>query len=152
MYLKEEFCNITIFLNHETGRFVATKLHTNSSYEVCGDSQEDASAQTTTGSSQGLSTPFGSYTSYQFTQGPPLKQLPPAAYSSKGRKVIRKTIGLVTLKSAKGKLTLETITEVIVCIADNDHCSVPIVAQLVKEQVGCDVNLLNNKLYPILDC
>ena len=40
MYLKEEFCNITIFLNHETGRFVATKLHTNSSYEVCGNSQK----------------------------------------------------------------------------------------------------------------
>ena len=62
-----------------------------------------------------------------------------------------KTIGLVTLKSAKGKLTSETVTEVIVCIADNDHCSVPVVAQLVKEQVGYDINLLNNKLYPILD-
>ena len=79
MYLKEEFCNITIFLNHETGRFVATKLHTNSSYEVCGNSQEDTSAQTTTGSSQGLNTPFGSYKSYQFTQGPPLKRPPPPA-------------------------------------------------------------------------
>ena len=52
VYLKEEFCNITIFPNHETGRFVAKKLHASSSYEVCGDSQEDASAQTT-GSSQG---------------------------------------------------------------------------------------------------
>ena len=72
VYLKEEFCNITIFPNRETGRFVAKKLHANSSYEVCGDSQEDASAQTT-GSSQGPSTPFRSYTSYQFTQGPPLK-------------------------------------------------------------------------------
>ena len=64
----------------------------------------------------------------------------------------RKTIGLVTSKSTKGKLTLETIMQVIVCIADNDHqCSVPVVAQLVKEQVRYDVILLNNKLYPILD-
>ena len=151
VYLKEEFCNITIFPNRETGRFVATKLHANSSYEVCGDSQEDASAQTTTGSSQGPSTPFGSCTSYQFTQGPPLKRPPPPAYSSKGRKVTRKTIGLVSLKSTKGKVTSETVTEVIVCIADNDQCSVPVVAQLVKEQVGYDIIPLNNKLYPILD-
>ena len=55
------------------------------------------------------------------------------------------------MKSANGKLTSETITEVIVCIVDNDHCSAPVVAQLVKEQVGYDINLLNNKLYPILD-
>ena len=42
--------------------------------------------------------------------------------------------------------------QVIVCIADNDHqCSVPVVAQLVKEQVRYDIILLNNKLYPILD-
>ena len=82
----------------------------------------------------------------------PTFEMPPAAYSSKGRKVTRKTIGLVTLKSTKGKLTLETVTQVIVCIADNDHqCSVPVVAQLVKEQVRYDVILLNNKLYPILD-
>ena len=76
-----------------------TKLNANSSYEACGDSQEDASAQTTTGSSQGQSTPFGSYTSYQFTQGLPLKRPPPPAYSSKGRKVTCKTIGLVSLKT-----------------------------------------------------
>ena len=57
----------------------------------------------------------------------------------------------MTLKSTKGKLTLETVTQVIVCIADNDQCSVPVVAQLVKEQVRYDVILLNNKLYPILD-
>ena len=151
VYLKEEFCNITIFPNRETGRFVATKLHANSSYEVCGDSQEDSSVQTTTESSQGPSTPFGSYTSYQFMQGPPLKRPPPPAYSSKGRKVTRKTIGLVTLKSTKGKLSSEIVTEVIVCLADLDQCSVPVVAQLVKEQVGYDIVLLNNKLYPILD-
>ena len=148
VYLKEEFCNITIFPNRETGRFVATKLHANSFYEVCGDSQEDSSAQTTT---QGPSTPFGSYTSYQFMQGPPLKRPPPPAYSSKGRKVTRKTIGLVTLKSTKGKLSSEIVTEVIVCLADLDQCSVPVVGQLVKEQVGYDIILLNNKLYPILD-
>ena len=65
--LKEDFCNITIFANHETGHFVATKLHANSSYEVNGDSQEDSSAQTTE-SSQGPSTPFGSYAGYQFMQ------------------------------------------------------------------------------------
>ena len=80
----------------------------------------------------------------------PTSEMPPPAYSSKGRKVTRKTIGLVTLKSTKGKLTLETVTQVIVCIADNDQCSVPVVAQLVKEQVRYDVILLNNKLYPIL--
>jgi len=33
----------------------------------------------------------------------------------------------------------------------HDQCSVPVVAQLVKEQVGYDIILLNNKLYPILD-
>ena len=62
-----------------------------------------------------------------------------------------KTIGLVSLKATKGKLTSETITQVIVCIADNDQCSVLVVAQLVKEQVGYGVILLNNKLHPILD-
>jgi len=151
VYLKEEFSNITIFPNRETGRFVATKLHANSSYEVCGDSQEDSSTQATTGSNQGPSAPYGSYTSYQFTQGQSSKRPPPPAYSSKGRKVTRKTIGLVTLKSTMEKLTSETVTEVIVCLADNDQCSVPVVAQLVKEQVGYDIILLNNKLYPILD-
>ena len=84
-------------------------------------------------------------------QGPPLKRPPPPAYSSKGRKVTQKTIGLVTSKSTKGKLSLEIITEVIVCLADLGQCSVPLVAQLVKEQVGYDIVLLNNKLYPILD-
>ena len=83
-------------------------------------------------------------------QGPPLKQPPPSAYSSKARKVTHKTISLVTLKSTKGRLTTQIVTEVIVCLADLDHCSVPIVTQLVKEQVGYDLILLNNKLYPIL--
>jgi len=150
VYLKEEFSNITIFPNRETGRFVATKLHANSPYEVCGDSQEDSSTQATTGSNQGPTAPYVSYTSYQFTQGQSSKRPPPLAYSSKGRKVTRKTVGLVTLKSTKGKLTYETVTEVIVCLADNDQCSVPVVAQL-EEQVGYDIILLNNKLYPILD-
>ena len=149
-YLKE-FSNITIFPNRETGRFVATKLHANSSYEVYGDSQEDSSTQATTGSNQGPSAPYGSYTSYQFTQGQSSKRPPPSAYSSKGRKVTRKTIGLETLKSTKGKLISETVTEVIVCLADNDQCIVPVVAQPVKEQVGYNIILLNNKLYPILD-
>ena len=63
----------------------------------------------------------------------------------------RKTICLVTLKSANGKLTLEIVSEVTVCLADLDQCSVHDVAQLVKEQVGYDIILLNNKLYPILD-
>ena len=148
IYLKQEFCNITIFPNRETGHFVATKLHANSSYEVCGDSQEDSSAQTTTESSQG--TPFGSYTSYQFMQGPPLRRPPPAAYSSKRRKDARKTNALVTLKSTEGKLSLEIGTKLLLCLADLDQCSVPVLAQLVKERVGYD--LLNNKLYPISQC
>ena len=69
----------------------------------------------------------------------------------KGKKGHSKTIGLVTLKSTKGKLSSEIVTEVIVCLADLDKCHVPVVAQLVKEQVGYDIILLNNKLYPILD-
>ena len=113
VYLKEEFCNITIFPNRETGCSVATKLHANSSYKVCGDSQEDSSAQTTTESSQGPSTPFGSYTNYQFMQGPPLKWPPPPAYSSKGRKVTRKNIVLVTLKSTMGKLSSELLPKLL---------------------------------------
>ena len=84
-------------------------------------------------------------------QGPPLKRPPPPVYSSKGRKVTQKTTGLVTLKSTKGKLSSEIITEVIVCLADLDQCSVSVAAQLVKEHVGYDIVLLNNKLYPILD-
>ena len=72
-------------------------------------------------------------------------------YSSKGRKVTQKTTGLVTLKSTKRKLSSEIITEVIVCLADLDQCSVSVAAQLVKEHVGYDIVLLNNKLYPILD-
>ena len=83
-------------------------------------------------------------------QGPPLKRPPPPVYSSKGRKVIQKTTWR-TLKSIKGKLSSEIITEVIVCLADLDQCSVPVLAQLVKEHVGYDIVLLYNKLYPILD-
>ena len=46
---------------------------------------------------------------------------------------------------------MQIVTEDIVCLADLDQCSVPVVAQLVKEQVGYNIILLNNKLYPILE-
>ena len=87
-------------------------------------------------------------------QGPPLKQPPPSACSSKGKEGDSQNntcISLVIVKSTKEKLTLQIVTEDVVCLADLDHCSVPVVAQLVKEQVGYDLILLNNKLYPILD-
>ena len=45
----------------------------------------------------------------------------------------------MTLKSTKGKLSSEIVNEVIVCLADLDQCSVPVVAQLVKEEVGYDI-------------
>ena len=83
-------------------------------------------------------------------QSPPLKQSPSPAYSSKGSKVTRKTI-IDLATSTKGKLTSQIVTEVTVCLDDLDHCSVPVVAQLVKKQVGYDIILLNNKLYPILN-
>ena len=74
---------------------------------------------------------------------------PPPAYSSKGRKVTRKTIGLVSLKSTKGEINIRNHYGSYGFMYD--QCSVPVVAQLMKEQVGYDIILLINKFYPILD-
>jgi len=71
---------------------VLWQQNANSSYEVCGDSQEDFSTQATTGSNQGPSAPYGSYTSYQFTQGQSSKRPPTPAYSSKGRSLAKRLV------------------------------------------------------------
>ena len=140
---KKDCFNILHFSKPWNRPFCGNK-HANSSYKVCGKIPVIKQLLS-------LVKAQVHHLVYWVMQGPPLKQPPPSAYSSKGRKATHKTISLVTLKSTKGKLTTQIVTEVIVCLADLDHCSVPVVTQLVKEQVGYDIILLNNKLYPILE-
>ena len=145
LHLSKEFNNQFVFPHGPSKRFNFQHLDSRSRYEVHGD----PIARNTSAS------PFGSYT------GVSMPQTPRPLFSAGKRKksTFRKTIVLVSLTNAasdrpssskSSNITYNVVTQVVVRL-ETDNCSPLLVAQLVEQQVGYSVILLDNKCFPILD-
>ena len=98
---------------------------------------------------------YGAYT------GPTAKVPPPRTQVAQRRKSnFRKTVALVSLTSPNpnkpstskslSHLDYKVITQVVVSL-EVGHCSPSLVAELVRQQVGFEVVLLDSKCFPILE-
>ena len=157
LYLVKEFEGMVIFPHEQTGRFNRQLIDVRSSYEVHGEEVPGSSAAMTHAPP---STPFGMYTGPSPHPATGLLSSP-VAFSASGRKksTFRKTIALVSLSPAPADrpctstspgLTYSIVTQVVVALEVN-KCGPTVVAELVKQQVGYDVILLDSKCFPVLD-
>ena len=66
--------------------------------------------------------------------------------------IIRKTISLIRLEKGRDKkVSFVPITDIIIKLNGQDDCTVTRVAELVKDEVGFDVTLVNTKCNQIVD-
>lgn len=138
----------------ESGKFKSNQVVIGSTYEVHGEPISGSPDATSSATPQRISTPYGVYTNPTFQSVTnPLPPHPPR--SSKTCK-IKKTIVMVTV-SKKGKdrpkgnskLDYTAVTQVVVSLTAA-QCNVPAVTELVTQQVGFNVQLLDSKCYPLL--
>ena len=105
--------------------------------------------------SPGVLSSYGAYT------GPTANVPPPRTQVAQRRKSnFRKTVALVSLTSPNpnkpstskslSHLDYKVITQVVVSL-EVGHCSPSLVAELVRQQVGFEVVLLDSKCFPILE-
>ena len=82
---------------------------------------------------------------YSFTK-------PTLSLSLKKQNVIRRTISLVRLEKGRDKkVSFVPITDIIIKLNGQDDCTVTRVAELVKDEAGFDVTLVNMKCNQIVD-
>lgn len=157
LYLVKEFEGMVIFPHEQTGRFNRQVIDVHSSYEVHGEKSPGSSMATT---HTPPSVPFGAYTGPSPHPATGLLSSP-VTFSASGRKksTFRKTIALVSLSraptdrpctSTSPGLTYSIVTQVVVAL-EMSRCGPTVVAELVKQQVGYDVILLDSKCFPVLD-
>ena len=136
IYLAEEIENMIIF-PLENGKFKLNQLLIGNTYEVYGNGRQLDSVM-----SLPVSTPFGAYVNPTF---PPPPHPPRAAKPIS----IKKSIVIINVSKKKGKLDYKTVTQVVVSLTLS-QCNVNAVTQLVTQQVGFQVQLLDCKCYPLL--
>lgn len=154
--LVKEFEGMVIFPHKQTGRFNCQLIDVRSLYEVHG---EEVPGSTPAMTHTPPTTPFGAYTGP--SPHPAAGLSSPVAFPASVRKknTFRKTVALVSLSPAPADcpcistspgLAYSIVTQVVVALKVN-RCGPTIVAELVKQQVGYDVILLNSKCFPVLD-
>ena len=153
VYLVKEFDNIAVFPHESSGRFNRSLIDPSAVYEVSGE-EFKANEITSAAAQQSAGSPFGAYTG-------PTAHLPPRQplHRRKGSS-FRKTMALVTLsipnsnKPTTSKhsshLEYQVITQVVVTL-EVGQCKCSIVADLVRQQVGFPVTLLDSKCFPIME-
>ena len=155
LYLQDIFTDTAVFPNKTTGRFTASQIRPLNNYEVCREDKEaEAKAELPVSASTGPSSFSGPSTSssfasassgYSFTR-------PTLSLSLKKRNVIRKTISLIRLEKGRDKkVSFVPITDIIIKMNGQDDCTVIRVAELVKDEVGFDVTLVNTKCNQIVE-
>ena len=161
LYLLKEFQNVAIFPHEKSGRFNRSQFDSRYVYEVHGD--EVAVPGTPT--QPDVPKPFGAYTGPSHDGTLSSASLPSRAivntpFSATGqkRKTLCKTVALVSLSedcerpsSSRSSGVSYTIVTQVVATLECNECTSSIISDLVKQQVGYDVVLLDSKCYLILD-
>ena len=153
VYLVNEFDNVAVFPHDTSGRFNRSLIDASAVYTVNG---EEVTGSTPATPSVNLSPliPFGAYT------GPTSQLLPPRPQLSRRRPTtFRKTVAVVSLSipssnkpstsKASAHLEYKVVTQVVITV-EVGRCSPANVAELIKQQVGFQVLLLDSKCFPIL--
>ena len=159
MYLVGECDNVALFANDTSGRFNRSLINPSAVYIVHGEEVTGAGATHPTPSnamsSHGGASSFGRYTG-------PTSQLPPRPQLSLRRRpaTFRKTIAVVSLSAPNpnkpstskmsAHLDYKIVTQVVITL-EVGHCSPITAAELVKQQVGFEVVLLDSKCFPVLE-
>ncbi len=162
IYLVEEIHSVVLF-PLEDGRFKLSQLVMGATYEVHGHpttvsgerghptASLDGGTAGATATSSSPVVPFGTYTSPTFSLPPPHPPRPK-------RVTISKTIVLVSVQpkdnhgpgsSKASKIDFQVVTNIVLTLQP-PQCSLTTVGQLVAQQVGFDVILLDSKAYPLL--
>ena len=157
VYLVNEFDNVAVFPNDTSGRFNRSLINPSAVYAVHGEEMGGSTPFTPSpAANSGALTPFGAY------HGPMSQLPPPRPQLSLRRKstTFRKTVAVVSLsypssnKASTSKATFhldyKIVTQVVVTL-EVGNCSPDIVADLIKQQVGFQVVLLDSKCFPILE-
>ena len=156
-YLVEEIDNTAIFPT-DTGRFRTTQISPGMTYEVHGEVAAKGQQPHSDTSAQPNS-PYGLYTAPVFasSQRPHSTPTNQSHFTRVPKKAIRKAISLVSLTSVdasrpstskSSKMEYGVITQVFLCLTP-DQCNVRSVSDLMAEQVGFPVILLDSKCYPL---
>ena len=155
VYLVEELDNVVLFPIHN-GRFKVAQVKPGFTYEVHGDEPTSSSkeAPTSAVTPGGFGSPFGAYASLYDSATP----FPNPPHAPRSKKPIRKTIILVSLSSkdkdkptsSKASLRMDysIVTQVVISLVPS-QCNVQTVAELVTQQVGFEVVLLDSKCFPL---
>ena len=149
IYLTEEVDGLVLF-PMDNGKFKANQIIIGATYVVHGN-QTSSSSEATSSHSASPLMPYGAYTSCTYSQFDPPPPHPPRSLKSNE---IKKNILVVSL-SKKGKerakqhLEYTTVTQIVISLSPS-QCSVPAIAQIVTQQVGFQVILLDSKCYPLL--
>ena len=150
-----EFDDVAVFPSETSGRFNHSAIDTSGIYIVNGEAVNVDTTPAT--STSGVLSPsqFGAYTG-------PTSHIPPPRSSLSLRKkptTFRKTIAVVSLsnsnkpstsKASTQLLDYKIVTQVVVTL-EAGHCSPLNVAELVRQQVGFEVILLDSKCFPVLE-
>lgn len=151
VYLVEEIENTAIFPT-DTGSFRTTQISPGTTYQVHGELAAKRTAAQP-------NSPFGMYTGPVFTSGQRPHSTPTNQphFTRVPKKAIRKPISLVSLTSMDAsrpstskasKMEYSVVTQVFLCLTPN-QCNVRTVSDLMTEQVGFPVILLDSKCYPL---
>ena len=157
VYLVNEFDNVAVFPHETSGRFNQALIDPSAVYAIHGEEVTGSTSNTPSHAvNLGALTPFGAYTG-------PTSQLPPPRPQLSLRRrptTFRKTIAIVSLSlpnsnkpstsKASGHLEYNVVTQVVVTL-EVGRCSPANVAELVKQQVGFQVVLLDSKCFQILE-
>jgi hypothetical protein len=145
-----------IFPNEGSGKFNPSFLNAGCTYEVEGSTKDTISASPVACPVQ---SPFGAYP--KVTKNIPSKHNSCVPHLPASRKPVKKTIPVINLSardsnkpssSKTNGLMYTVVTHVIVNLNGNaGECTVGIVAEKVKAQVGFDTILLDSKLYPVFE-
>lgn len=150
---------MVLFPHEQSGRFNRQQVDPTCSYEVNGD---DLPVSITPSAHASPAQPFGGYTgpSHQ-PKTPSISRFTTCSSNpvAARKKTFRKTIVLVSLTCTSGDkpssskspgIAYTVVTQIVVTL-ESQSCSPGIVADLVRQQVGYDVILLDSKCFPVLD-
>ena len=157
LYLQNIFTDTAVFPKKMTGRFTASQIRPLNNYEVCGEDKEaevKAELPVSAGPSSfgGPSTSYSSGSAYVSASSGYSFTRPTLSLSLKKRNIIRKTISFIRLEKGRDKkVSISPITDIIIKLNGQDDCTVTCVAELVKDEVGFDVTLVNTKCNQIGD-
>ena len=146
--------NVVIF-PMDTGRFRTSQISEGMTYEVHGELVNRPQESTTSATSE-PNTPFGSYTAPVLPRHSNSAKVPQQMYRAT-KKTFRKAVSLVSLTSTvpmrastskASRLEYTIVTQIYLCLTA-EQCNVTSVCDLVAEQVGFPVILLDSKCYPL---